>query len=537
MKKKLLYLLATTIFCFPIITNAQTPPLGAAADFVLFSTNGAVSNSGISQLTGNIGTNNGSSTAFGNVNGVMHDNDTATAHCAADLLIAYKQLNVLIPTFFPASLLGNGQILTGGIYQITGVTSLNGSLILNAQGNPNTVFIFQIQGAFSSTAASQVVLTNGAQACNVFWKIEGLVSLATGTLMKGTIIANNAAIEINTGVTLEGRAFSTTGAVTVNGIFAYIPVGCGSSLLTGPTAPVLASTACFALFSANGPVSNTGISKIKGDVGTNTGLTTGYSPLDVTGTIHPIPDVQTASAASELLNVYASLNILKYDIELLYPAQFGNNLVLTPHTYQLNGATTFTDTLYLNAAGNSNAVFVLQLNGALSTSAHAYVKLINGTKAEHVFWKVEGSVNINDYTDFKGNIICNNGAIKLSTGVILTGRALNTTGEITTDAVAVSANTTDCKPAGILLNNSSPGKIATLFPNPFLSELTIQLDDAMINNSLVFHLFSIIGELVMTVPVTQEQVTIKPALPAGIYFYQLIDKNHILQSGKLISQE
>ncbi len=76
-----------------------------------FSSNGAVTNTGISQLTGNVGTNNGSSTGFGNVNGVMDDNNGASATCAADLLSAYNQLNADIPTFFPAPLLGNGDTL------------------------------------------------------------------------------------------------------------------------------------------------------------------------------------------------------------------------------------------------------------------------------------------------------------------------------------------------------------------------------------------------------------------------------------------
>ncbi|HSH66474.1 MAG TPA: ice-binding family protein, partial [Bacteroidia bacterium] len=148
-----------TMFCLPITNVAQAPALGAAANFVLFSTDGAVSNTGTSQLTGNVGTNNGSSTAFGNVNGVMHDNDTASIRCATDLLIAYKQLDAAIPAFFPAQLLGNGQVLTAGIYSISGTTSLNLSLTLDGQGNSNAVFIFQIQGAFSTNASAQVILT------------------------------------------------------------------------------------------------------------------------------------------------------------------------------------------------------------------------------------------------------------------------------------------------------------------------------------------------------------------------------------------
>src|SRR3954468_16995669 len=109
MKIKLLNTLtAFSLLLMPAINPAQTAPtLGSAADFVLFSTNGAVSNSGISHVTGNVGSNNGSSTAFGNVNGNMHDGDGVSAQCAADVLIAYNQLNSMTPAFFPAPLLGN----------------------------------------------------------------------------------------------------------------------------------------------------------------------------------------------------------------------------------------------------------------------------------------------------------------------------------------------------------------------------------------------------------------------------------------------
>ena len=221
MKTKRLNLLTIGILLLiPTLNFAQGPTLGTAADFVLFSTNGAVKNTGISQLTGNVGTNNGSSTGFGNVNGVMDDINGASALCASDLLSAYNQLNADIPAFFPASPLGNGDTLTAGIYKVSGATVLNLNLYLNAQGNPNAVFIFQIQGPFSANASSKIILIKGALACNVFWKVEGLVSMASGSTMRGTVIANNAAINMNTGDTLEGRALSTAGMITVNGVLA-----------------------------------------------------------------------------------------------------------------------------------------------------------------------------------------------------------------------------------------------------------------------------------------------------------------------------
>src|SRR5690606_36764422 len=105
---------------------------------------------------------------------------------------------------------------TGGVYAVPANAVLNLNLNLDAQNNPNAVFIFQINGTLSTNVASEIVLLNGAKACNIFWKVEGAVSMATATKMKGNVIANNAAISLGTDVELEGRALSTTGAVSVS---------------------------------------------------------------------------------------------------------------------------------------------------------------------------------------------------------------------------------------------------------------------------------------------------------------------------------
>ncbi|PQJ10742.1 hypothetical protein CJD36_012285 [Flavipsychrobacter stenotrophus] len=429
----------TAVLCFLIPGEmfGQAPSLGTAAGFVLYSSVGAVTNTGISHLTGNVGTNSGSSTGFGNVDGVMHDNDVASGAAGASLLIAYNQLAAAIPTFFPSSLLGNNDTLLPGVYSIPSAATLNGNLVLNAQGNPNAVFIFQIDGSFASSANAKVKIINGGVACNVFWKTEGMVDLGAGTTMIGTIVAHNSAINLNSLDTLEGRALALNGAITLNSLQAAMPLGCGAAILTGPLAPALLSTANYGIFSGVGPVTNTGITHVIGDVGTNSGLTTGFNPLFVTGMIHPVPDASTAACAADLTTVYNFLNVTPTDIELLYPAQFGNDLVLTPHTYLMAAATTFTGNLYLNAEGNSNAVFVIKITGALSTSTFSNVILINGAKSSNVYWMVDGAVDVNDNSVFKGNIIANNGAIHLRTGTTLFGRALTTNGAVTIDAMDV----------------------------------------------------------------------------------------------------
>ena len=537
MKKSILSsLTAAALLLMPMFDYAQTINLGTAANFVLYSKVGAVTNTGISHITGNVGTNSGSSTGFGNVNGQMHDGGPASAQASADLLVAYNQLNAATPGFFPSNLLGNGATLTSGVYSIGSATTLNGTLTLNAQNNANAVFIFKIGGAFSANANSKIRLTNGAQACNVYWKVEGLVSIATGTTMRGTIIANNAAIIMNVGDTLEGRAMSTSGSVTVNGILAYTPIGCGSATLNGPTAPNLGTAKCFAIFSSNGAVSNSGITHVTGDIGTNVGSTTGYNPSYVNGTIHPIPNSTTAKAAADLTVAYNQLNTLTHDIQLLYPAQFGNDLVLTPHTYLLNAATVFTGKLYLNAQGNANAVFVIKINGALSTSTYSTVELINGAQAKNVYWKVEGAVNLNNYSVFNGTLVVNNGALgAINTGVVLNGRALTTTGSLTTTAVTVDipsacGGTTNSN--DILANNS-----ISIYPNPFIQSFTINTTTASAFNPEVLSIYNNLGALVMNVSLTQTTTTINTKLASGIYFYNVIGKNGTMQTGKLISQQ
>ena len=526
-------------FSFSKSGFAQSPTLGTAAGFALFSSHGAVTNTGISQVTGNVGTNSGSSTGFGNVNGVMHDGDGASAQCAADLLIAYNQLNAITATHFPAPLLGNGQTLTAGIYAISSASTLNGDLLLDAQNNPNALFIIKIQGSFSTNAASKVKLLNGALGCNVFWKVEGLVSMATGTSMKGTVIANNAAISMHSGDTLEGRALSTTGSVTTDGVLLYTPIGCGSPVLTGPTTPTLASAACYAIFSADGAVSNSGITHVTGDVGTNVGLTTGYDSTLVIGTIHPTPDASTAQCAADLHIAYTYLNALPYDIKLLYPAEFGNDLVLTPHTYLLDAATVFTGSVYLNAEGNADAVFVIQINGAFSTSTYSNVKLINGTQAKNVFWKIEGAVSINNYSIFCGTIVCNNGALgAINTGVTIDGRALTTTGALTTTAVT-AAIPASCSVTGVTtLDNGTINEVIDLYPNPFSTSINIRIDDLTHLNNFQWQLFNIIGQEIVNEPITKHLSTFDTrGLPTGIYLYKVVSNGKTIQSGKLVSQK
>lgn len=440
MKPTLLKITTTLTLLFLLNAGfAQAPNLRTAANFEFFTTVGAISNTGISQVTGEVGSNSGAVTGFGNVNGKMQvPANGATNQAAADLLIAYDSLASAIPTFFPSPALGNGDTLKAGVYHITAVSSVNGTLYLDGNGDGNAVFIFQIEAAFSTGAGAKIKLINGAQACNVFWKVEDVVSLAPNTSFKGTIVSHSARIDMNANDTLEGRALALGGAINPSGMLAYIPAGCGFPVPAGPASPDLSVAGCFAVFSSNGFVNNFGISHATGDIGSNTQNPSGWDQLLVNGIVHLVPDGATTACQNALLNAYNYINLLPVDITLKFPAQFGNNLVLTPHTYLLDAATQLTDTVYINALNQPNAVFVIQINGALTTSPNARVKLINGAQAKNVFWKVEGAISISDHSVINGTLIANNGAIDLATADSVNGRVLTTKGLLTTSAVVVT---------------------------------------------------------------------------------------------------
>lgn len=539
MKHKLLYSLTTAaLLLTPTLHYAQAPNLGSTVDFVIFTAGGAVENSGISQLTGHVGTNSGSSIGFGNVNGIMHDNDGASAQASADLLIAYNFLLAAVPDFSVAPGLGNGTTLVPGVYEVTGAATLNLDLILDAQGVSNAVFIFKIPAAFSTNPNSKVKLINGAQACNVFWKVEGLVDMAAGTTMRGTVIANNAAINMNVGDTLEGRLLSTAGAISIDGVLAYTPIGCGSPTLTGPTAPTLGTAACFGIFSGNGSVSNSGVTNIVGDVGTNVGLTSGFNPLLITGTLRPGPDGVTAQATADLLVAYNYMVALPQDIELLYPAQFGGNLVLTPHTYVLNGGTTFTDNLYLNAQDNANAVFVIKVYGAFETSAGSKVILINGAQAKNVYWMINGAVDIHTNSIFNGTIV-SQAAINLFTGVTINGSALTGVGNIQTvamtgAAIITPANCTTLENQDLTASNQT----VSIYPNPFDQFTTIKIEGSNQLNGTVLRIYDVLGAEVMNTIISNPTTVIDTStLPSGLYLYYVTNNDNTIQSGKMISQK
>jgi hypothetical protein len=143
--------------------------------------------------------------------------NTPTANQAKlDLTTAYN--DAAGRTTAPVTVSGNigGQTLTPGLYKSTSTLAISsGDLTLDAQGDANAVFIFQIASALTTTSGRQVILSGGAMASNIFWQVGTSATLGTTSVFKGNILADQS-ITLETGATLDGRALARIGAVTLD---------------------------------------------------------------------------------------------------------------------------------------------------------------------------------------------------------------------------------------------------------------------------------------------------------------------------------
>jgi hypothetical protein len=230
---------------------ASFPSLGTAASFAVLGA-ATVTNTGPTMLTGDLGVSPGPScTGFpapctggpGTVTGTIHVADAVAAQAQTDATSAY-QLAAAQPcttTYPPITDIG-GMTLTPGVYCFPSSAGVTGTLTLDAQTNPNAVFIFEIGSTLITASASKVVLINGAQPSNVFWQVGSSATLGTTTSFAGSIVALTS-ITATTAATSSCGLYALNGAVTLDSNSIQVcPVNPGvltlvndtSATMTGP---------------------------------------------------------------------------------------------------------------------------------------------------------------------------------------------------------------------------------------------------------------------------------------------------------------
>lgn len=198
--------------------DAQLFSLGTAQNFAVLG-GSTVTNTGPTVITGDLGVSPGSAiTGFppGIVLGTVHAADVVALQAHNDVITSYNVLAGLPQTQDLTGQNLGGLTLLPGVYNFDTSAQLTGTLTLNALGDPNAFFVFQMGSTLDTASSSAVVIINGGDDCNVFWQVGSSATLGTTTSFKGNILADQS-ITLNTGADIiSGRALAINAAVTMD---------------------------------------------------------------------------------------------------------------------------------------------------------------------------------------------------------------------------------------------------------------------------------------------------------------------------------
>jgi len=186
--------------------------LGSAANYGVLA-GSTITNTGLTIVNGDLGLYPGTSvTGSPTVNGAINVDNAFAEQAEADLASAYTAAHDLTPTFSNTNSQLGGQTLTPGVYNFGSSVDITGTLTLSGNG----LFVFQVGTALTAEGNSQITLTNGAQADDVFWEIGSSATLiGASSTFDGTVLAS-ASITVDAGATVNGDLLAESGAVTLD---------------------------------------------------------------------------------------------------------------------------------------------------------------------------------------------------------------------------------------------------------------------------------------------------------------------------------
>jgi hypothetical protein len=188
--------------------------LGTAANFGVLAGQ-SVSNSGATMINADLGIwPGGTLTGAPTVSGTTQLANTTSQNAQGALTAAYNDAAGRAAGSTIAGDLG-GMTLTPGVRKSTSTLEITSAdVTLDAGGNPNAVFIFQIASSFTVAVGRNVILSGGAQPSNIFWQVGSSATLNTNCNVSGNILALTS-ISMGTGATLNGRAMARNASVTL----------------------------------------------------------------------------------------------------------------------------------------------------------------------------------------------------------------------------------------------------------------------------------------------------------------------------------
>lgn len=293
----LLVMFLVFVLTSPALVMAAQPTvnLGTTESFAVLA-GSTITNTGTSTITGDIGLSPGTAfTGQASVtqSGALHLADAVAVKAKTDLVTAYNDAAGRTPVSRIATELG-GTTLKPGVYDsANGTFQITGTLTLDAEGDPEGVFVFKMASTLVTASASKVSIINGARFCRIFWQVGSSATLGTNSTFVGHILAMES-ITATTGAKIQGQLLAQNGAITLD-TNTIINGACPATTETTATTATTASTTA-ASASANVATAPT----------TTTGATT---------TIVPV--ATTLAAAGAALPATGESNTDRYDFVMV----------------------------------------------------------------------------------------------------------------------------------------------------------------------------------------------------------------------------
>jgi predicted acyltransferase (DUF342 family) len=260
----------------------------------------------------------------------------------------------------PADL--GGLTITPGVYCITAAATFTSNVILDAQNQPNAVFVIKTAGAFNSAAGMSLTVINGR--AQVLLVAVGAFTLGGNSLVQASL-STAAAVTLGAGAVVTGSV-SAKAAITVGALGRIDGSLCSDAAITLGAGALVQGSA-----SSVGAISVGAGAAINGPTASETGQIAVVGGGSVVAASPP-----RISTSLNCSNLYQNIQSRPCGLRQL-PADFGG-LTITPGVYCINSAATFTTNVLLDAQNSNSAVFIFKINGACNSVASQSLKVING---------------------------------------------------------------------------------------------------------------------------------------------------------------
>lgn len=244
----------------------------------------------------------------------------------------------------------------------------------------------------------------------------------------------------------RGAAVGTISVLAVGGLLLALAGSTQAATSVG-----LGTADSFAVLAGSG-ITNTGPTTVTGDIGTYpTATITGSASITIAGVNHG-GDAVTQGAKTDLTTAYnnAAGQVSNETIS----ADLGGR-TLVPGVYESATSLGLTGTLTLDAAGNPDAVFIFKAGSTLTTASSSQVVLLNNAQACNVFWQVGSSATLGTGSTFRGTILALT-SITATTGVVVDGRLLASSGAVTLDTNTITRSVCTTVPVEVTPTPEAP---------------------------------------------------------------------------------